>query len=203
MEAWWIGGAMAVAAVASCASPRSPAGTATAAAAAALPREALPSTFEPLRWSVQPEEIRVLFPNRDARASNWRDGERHVVWSVDDVRRVAGVPGTLLVDWVEGGALWMARLTFADPRRECDPDIGKLPLRCDVPGTALTSVFDALEGELARGRGAAVPGPAAAGGRSLSWRGIGFALRLSLAQNERGAWSAEAAATPVRDGDAP
>jgi hypothetical protein len=166
--------------------------------AAAVPVEALPTTFDPLRWSVRPEEIPALFPNRETRSHDWRGRERHVVWSVADVRRVAGLPGMLQVDWVEGAELWMARLAFADPRRECDPDLGEVPLRCDVPGTALAAVFDVLQGELARGRGAPVEARAPAGGRALSWRGIGFALRLSLAPDERGAWSAEAVATPLR-----
>ena len=168
---------------------------------AALPREALPTLFDPLRWSAQPDDIPVLFPNREARRFAWRGGDRHVVWSVDDVRRIAGVPASLQVDWVEGGPLWMTRLTFADPRDDCDPDIGRLPLRCEVPGTALTAVFDALEAELAKDRGAPDVAPADAGGRAVSWRAMGFALRLSLAKDERGAWSTQATATPLR-GDA-
>jgi len=147
---------------------------------------------------VQPDDVPVLFPNRARRRFAWGEGERHVVWSVDDVTRVEGVPATLQVDWVEGGPLWMTRLAFADPRDDCDPDIGRLPLRCDVPGTALTAVFDALEAELARARGAPAAGPADAAGRSVSWRGMGFALRLSLARDDRGAWSAQATATPLR-----
>jgi hypothetical protein len=167
--------------------------------APALPREALPTIFDPLRWSVQPEDIPALFPNREARRFEWRSADRHVVWSVDDVRRVAGVPGSLQVDWAEGGPLWMARLAFSDPRDDCDPDIGRLPLRCDVPGTALTQVFDALEAELAKDRGAPDAAPAEAGGRAVSWRGMGFALRLSLAKDRRGAWSTRATATPERE----
>jgi hypothetical protein len=201
VKASWISGAIALGALAAagCAGSRQ---HAAAAAAAAVPREALPTTFDPLRWSVRPEQIPALFPNRETRSFGWRGREQHVVWSVADVRRVEGLPGTLQVDWVEGRELWMARLAFADPRRECDPDLGEVPLRCDVPGAALAAVFDALEGELAQGRGAPIEAPASAGGRSLSWRGIGFALRLSLARDERGAWSAETIATPLRDGDA-
>lgn len=164
-----------------------------------LPREALPTTFEPLRWSVQPDQIPVLFPNRQARRFTWRGREKHVVWSVDDVRRIAGQPGALHVDWVDGGGLWMVRLAFADPRRECDPDLGELPLRCEVPGTALQGVFDALAAELSEGRGAPAEAPAEGARRALSWSGIGFALRLSLAPDDRGAWGAEAIATPLRE----
>jgi hypothetical protein len=192
VNARWIGPLVLAALVSGCGASRRP--------AAALPREALPSIFEPLRWSVQPDDIPALFPNREGRRFTWRDGERHVVWSVDDVRRVAGVPGTLHVDWLEGGPVWMTRLTFADPRQDCDPDIGQLPLRCEVPGSALTQVFDALEAELAKRRGAPEAGPAAAGARSVAWRGMGFALRLALARDGRGAWTAQATATPLRDG---
>jgi hypothetical protein len=192
VNARWIVPLVLAALVSGCGAPRRP--------AAALPREALPSIFEPLRWSVQPDEIPALFPNREGRRFTWRDVERHVVWSVDDVRRVAGVPATLHVDWLEGGPVWLTRLTFADPRQDCDPDIGQLPLRCEVPGSALTQVFDALEAELAKRRGAPDPGPAAAGGRSVSWRGMGFGLQLALARDGRGAWTAQATATPTRDG---
>lgn len=194
MKARGIPGALALALVAAgCAGARRP-------GPAPLPREALPTTFEPLRWSVQPDDIPALFPNHEARRFRWRGRERHVGWSVDDVRRVAGQRGTLYVDWEEGGGLWRVRLAFADPRRECDPDLGELPLRCEVPGAALQSVFDALAAELAQGRGAPVEAPAGAAARSVSWSGIGFALRLSLVPDDRGAWSADVVATPLRAG---
>jgi hypothetical protein len=173
------------------------AGCAGARRDAPVPREALPSTFDPLRWSVQPDEIPALFPNREARSFRWQGEDRHVVWSVADVRRVAGLPGELQVDWVEGGPLYRVRLGFADPRRECDRDLGEVPLRCDAPGAALTAAFDALEAELTQGRGAPARTPAAKGGRSVSWRAIDFAVRLTLSPDERGAWSAEATATPA------
>jgi hypothetical protein len=192
MNVRWIGTLILAALVSGCGAARRP--------AVALPREALPSIFEPLRWSVQPDDIPALFPNREGRRFTWRDSERHVVWSVDDVRRVAGVPATLHVDWLEGGPVWMTRLTFADPRRDCDPDIGELPIRCEVPGAALTQVFEALEAELSRRRGAPEAGPAAPGGRDVSWRCMDFALRLALARDHRGAWTAQATATPVRNG---
>lgn len=181
--------AAALAISAGCAGPRLP-------EASGLPREALPATFAPLRWAVHPDDVTVLLPNRQARAGEWSDGLRHVTWTVADVRRVSGVPGALLADWIEGGTLWMARLSFADPRRECDPDLADRPRRCVEPGPALAAVHAEIERELARGRGAPKVERGPHGARSASWPGGELGLWLSLRPDTRGAWAVQATAMP-------
>jgi len=181
--------AAALAFSAGCAAARSP-------EASGLPREALPATFAPLRWSVRPADVPVLLPNREARSGEWSDGVKHLTWSVADVRRVSGVPGALLADFADGGALWMARLSFADPRRECDPDLADRPRHCVEPGPALAAVYAALEAELARGRGAPKVERGAHGARSASWPGGEIGLWLTLRPGVRGAWAAQATAMP-------
>lgn len=167
-----------------------------------LPKEAVPATFAPLRWSVKPEEIPALFPNGGATQGGWEgDGVQHVTWTVSDVRRVDGVPGTLVADFVEGGELWRARLSFADPRRDCDPDLGERPRRCAEPA-ALGGVYDALEAELARGRGAPEASRGPRGARAAAWRGGELRLSLALKQDARGAWVVVATVAPASSGAA-
>jgi hypothetical protein len=168
--------------------------------ASGLPKEAIPATFAPLRWSVKPDELPALFPNREATQGAWSDGVRHVTWTVSDVRRVDGVPGALAADWIEGGELWRARLSFADPRRECDPDLAERPRRCGEPG-ALAGVYDALEAELARGRGEPEASRGAHGARAAAWRGE-LRLSLALTPDARGAWRVDATVAPASSGAA-
>ncbi|HET8538698.1 MAG TPA: hypothetical protein VFL83_02380 [Anaeromyxobacter sp.] len=162
--------------------------------ASGLPREAIPSTFAPLRWSVRPDDIPALFPNRELRQDSWSDAVRHVTWTVSDVRRIDGVAGALVADWIEGGDLWRVRLAFADPRRDCDPDLVERPRRCAEAG-ALAGVYDALQAELARGRGAPEATRAASGARTAAWRGTDVRLSLWMKLDARGAWSVEAVVT--------
>jgi hypothetical protein len=162
-----------------------------------LPHEAIPSTFAPLRWSVRPDDVPALFPNREARPGSWADSVRHVTWTVSDVRRIDGVPGALVADWLAGGDLWKARLTFADPRRECDPDLADRPRRCAEPGPSLGGVYDALQAELSRGRGAPETAPGAHGARTATWRGTELRLWLAMKPDARGAWRVDASVMPV------
>jgi hypothetical protein len=182
--------ALAAAALACASAPISP-------PASGLPKEAIPATFAPLRWSVRPGDVPALFPNREAREGSWTDGGRHVTWTVADVRRVDGIPGTLVADWLEGGDLWRARLSFADPRRDCDPDLADRPRRCEDAGPALAAVYDALQAELARGRGAPVATKGPHGGRGAAWKGTELRLGLSLKPDARGAWAVEATVMPA------
>jgi hypothetical protein len=170
--------------------------------AAHIPREALPESFQPLRWSVSEAEIPVLFPNRRTERSTG-DRDERVVWRVEDVRRVAGVPGALRVAFGARGEVTETRLAFGDPRRQCDPDLGELPRGCDAPAAALVDVFDALAAELSDGRGGPPPRVEHDGARAAAWRGIDIGLRLSLARSGRGAWSVHAVATPAPPDDAP
>ncbi len=176
--------AAAIAVAAGCASSR------PSPPASDLPRVAIPPTFAPLRWSVRADDVPVLFPNREARRA---EAGRQVTWTVVDVRRIDGVPGTLVVEFPGGSDVWRARLAFADPRRDCDPDLSDRAHRCAEPGAALTAVFDALQAELARGRGAPQATRTPHGARAASWRDPELRLSLDMAPDARGAWSVEAA----------
>lgn len=167
--------------------------------ASGLPREALPSTFAPLRWSVRPDDVPALFPNREARQEAPADPSRRVTWTVSDVRRIEGVSGALAAEWSDAGELRRVKLSFPDPRKECDPDLTGRPRHCGEPGPTLSRIHDALRAELARGRGAPETSPGARGGRTASWRGTETALALALVPDARGAWAAEAsvARSPV------
>lgn len=160
------------------------------------PQEEVPATFAPLRWSLSPGDVPALFPGKVVRPGAWGDRERHVTWTIPDARRIAGVPGTLVADWIEGGELSRARLSFEDPRRTCDPDHSNRPQPCTEPGPALSRVYDALQAELASGRGP----PQSRGGkvaRSASWSGAELHLELTMERDEGGLWWVEASVAPA------
>jgi hypothetical protein len=58
-------------------------------------------------------------------------------------------------------------------------------------------VYDALQTELARGRGAPRSAPGPHGARTASWHGTDLTLTLLLGTDARGAWGVEATVAPT------